>query len=289
MNIEVANRLVDFRKKNGLSQEQLAEKIGVSRQAVSKWERSEASPDTDNLILLARLYNVSLDDLLKTDDEIPMPEEEQPSDASGFDAGEPEQEESSGKGFRFDHGIHVEDDNGTVHIGPGGIHVENAKDHVHIGWDGIHVNDGKDVVSVDKNGVFVNGERKDEWEWCEKKNMWKSFPYPILTIIAFLLIGFLLNGWWWGWLVFLTVPVFFGTVAAIQKRKLSKFPYEVVTVIAYLCMGMFANLWHPGWVIFLSIPLFRWICSLFKHRKTKVSFDNGEFRCHSSDEDEDDD
>ena len=63
MNIEIANRLVEFRKKNGLSQEQLAEKIGVSRQAVSKWERSEASPDTDNLILLARLYNVSLEEL----------------------------------------------------------------------------------------------------------------------------------------------------------------------------------------------------------------------------------
>ena len=56
MNIEIANRLVGLRKKNNLSQEQLAEKIGVSRQAVSKWERSEASPDTDNLIMLARLY-----------------------------------------------------------------------------------------------------------------------------------------------------------------------------------------------------------------------------------------
>lgn len=78
MNIEVANRLVEFRKKNGLSQEQLAEKIGVSRQAVSKWERSEASPDTDNLIMLARLYNVSLDELLKTEEDIPMPEKEEP-------------------------------------------------------------------------------------------------------------------------------------------------------------------------------------------------------------------
>lgn len=48
MNIEIANRLVNLRKEKGFSQEQLAEKIGVSRQAVSKWERSEASPDTDN-------------------------------------------------------------------------------------------------------------------------------------------------------------------------------------------------------------------------------------------------
>lgn len=70
MNVEVANRLQQLRKKNNLSQEELAERIGISRQAVSKWERAEASPDTDNLILLSRLYGVSLDELLKTDSEI---------------------------------------------------------------------------------------------------------------------------------------------------------------------------------------------------------------------------
>ena len=66
MNIEIANRLVELRKKSGLSQEELAAKLGLSRQAVSKWERAEASPDTDNLIVLAQIYHVSLDDLLST-------------------------------------------------------------------------------------------------------------------------------------------------------------------------------------------------------------------------------
>ena len=65
MNIEIANRLLQYRKSSGLSQEELAEKIGVSRQAVSKWERAEASPDTDNLIILAKVYGVSLDELLQ--------------------------------------------------------------------------------------------------------------------------------------------------------------------------------------------------------------------------------
>lgn len=77
MNIEIANRLQQMRKKNNLSQEELAAKIGVSRQAVSKWERAEASPDTDNLILLAKLYGVSLDELVKT---APSPE----SASAGF-------------------------------------------------------------------------------------------------------------------------------------------------------------------------------------------------------------
>ena len=70
MNIEIANRLVELRKKNNLSQEELADKLGLSRQAVSKWERAEASPDTDNLICLAKIYGVSLDDLLNTDQSV---------------------------------------------------------------------------------------------------------------------------------------------------------------------------------------------------------------------------
>ncbi|MBT3318913.1 MAG: helix-turn-helix transcriptional regulator [Clostridia bacterium] len=69
MNVEIANKLVIMRKRSGLSQEALAEKIGVSRQAVSKWERAESSPDTDNLIALSKLYNVSLDDMLSSNDE----------------------------------------------------------------------------------------------------------------------------------------------------------------------------------------------------------------------------
>ncbi len=70
MNIEIANKLQKLRKENGYSQEELADKLGISRQAVSKWERAESSPDTDNLIILAKLYNVSLDELLSTDESI---------------------------------------------------------------------------------------------------------------------------------------------------------------------------------------------------------------------------
>ncbi len=68
MNIETAKRLFEYRKANGFSQEELAEKIGVSRQAISKWERSESSPDTDNLIALANLYGITIDELLNGTD-----------------------------------------------------------------------------------------------------------------------------------------------------------------------------------------------------------------------------
>ena len=70
MNVKIAQRLADLRRQKGYSQESLANALGLSRQAVSKWERAESSPDTDNLIALARLYGVSLDDLLNVDKDI---------------------------------------------------------------------------------------------------------------------------------------------------------------------------------------------------------------------------
>ena len=56
MNVEIAQRLAEMRREKGFSQEELAARLGLSRQAVSKWERAESSPDTGNLIALADLY-----------------------------------------------------------------------------------------------------------------------------------------------------------------------------------------------------------------------------------------
>ena len=75
MNIKIANRLLEFRKRSGLSQEELAEKLNITRQSVSKWERAESAPDTDNLIELAKIYGVTLDDLLNVDKPMEQTEE----------------------------------------------------------------------------------------------------------------------------------------------------------------------------------------------------------------------
>ena len=59
------NRFKIFRKQNNLTQEDIAEKLGVSRQAVAKWERGETQPDVESCIKLADLYGVSLDMLVR--------------------------------------------------------------------------------------------------------------------------------------------------------------------------------------------------------------------------------
>ena len=66
MDLMTANRLQQLRKANGYSQDVLAEKLGISRQAVSKWERAESSPSVDNLIDLAKLYGITVDEMLNT-------------------------------------------------------------------------------------------------------------------------------------------------------------------------------------------------------------------------------
>ena len=62
--METKNVLYDLRTKNGLSQDELAEKIFVTRQAVSRWENGETVPNTETLKLLSKLYNVSINTLL---------------------------------------------------------------------------------------------------------------------------------------------------------------------------------------------------------------------------------
>lgn len=59
------NNLKLYRKQSGMTQEQVAEKLGVSRQAVAKWENGESLPDIENIIALSDLYGTSVDYLVR--------------------------------------------------------------------------------------------------------------------------------------------------------------------------------------------------------------------------------
>lgn len=76
----LADKIVSLRKKAGWSQEDLAEKLGVTRQSVSKWEGAQSVPDMDKVVMMSRLFGVSTDFLLK--DEL---EEETPCAAAQED------------------------------------------------------------------------------------------------------------------------------------------------------------------------------------------------------------
>lgn len=62
--MNIGDKLKELRKGEGISQEQLAEKIGVSRQAITKWETGKGIPDIENLVILADTFKLSLDELV---------------------------------------------------------------------------------------------------------------------------------------------------------------------------------------------------------------------------------
>lgn len=63
--MNMADRIQYLRKSKGFSQEELADKVGVSRQAVSKWESEQSTPDIEKIIIMSELFEVTTDYILK--------------------------------------------------------------------------------------------------------------------------------------------------------------------------------------------------------------------------------
>lgn len=256
MNIEIANRLVQLRKQNGLSQEALAEKLGISRQAVSKWERAEASPDTDNIILLARLYGVSLDELLQTEDEIPRPDPEEII----------EQEQSA---YRSETGS-VGADVGAVTydivgIGAvGGTGESGAAGDANSGYgSGMDGFVGAEGYGESAEGVPDRAEHDVESDHRKQFARMAKFPFAAFIAVLYIFLGACFHAWHPAWLLFLLIPIWHSLVQAIMHKRPTKVAYPVVVTLLYLCLGFFCGLWHPGWVVFLTIPLYYPLVSFF--------------------------
>ena len=73
--MQISEKLQLLRSKTGMSQEELAERLGISRQSISKWESGQSVPDLKKLIILSEIYNVTIDSLVKDGDEYDMLQE----------------------------------------------------------------------------------------------------------------------------------------------------------------------------------------------------------------------
>lgn len=221
MNIKISNRLVELRKKNGYSQEQLAEKLGLSRQAVSKWERAEASPDTDNLICLAKLYNVSLDELLSTDEE----------DIKTIIKDNQKNEESNDTKV-------YESDGDKVIVGKGYIHIKDKNgDEINIGRK--KKNKVVDIayavcfplfiLAYIILGVFLENGWAYYWpiilsaivipsliDAILRKKITR-FIYPVFVTEVYCYLGMRYSLWHPWWFLFITIPVFYCCFDPIDK------------------------------------------------------------------------
>ena len=229
MTIEIADRLIKLRKEKGYSQEELADKLGLSRQAVSKWERAEASPDTDNLICLAKLYGISLDELLSTDEDIETIVKEQVKRED-----EPKEK------------VHIEDDEGNVVI------VNN---------------DG--VICKDKNGHVVKKGRPKLDKFLRITNIVEGGLGILAFIVFILLGTLAHVWFWAWVVFFVPEIACSLVRAIHKKNAAEfNMPFLAVFVFFFVCMafpGLDANLWHPMWLVFFTIPLFYITVSMIKN------------------------
>ena len=274
MTIEIADRLVKLRKKYGYSQEELADKLGLSRQAVSKWERAEASPDTDNLICLAKLYGVSLDELLATDEDVDTIVKEQ---------------------------VKQDKDNKDKE-------QEQKKDHVVINEKGIFVNDEDgSSVTIDKNGITcvdsdgtVKTHRKKN-----KSSVVLSAVEGFLFLAAsvtYILLGCLLHWWDTAWVVFFIPEIICSFARCFTNKNAKNFnmPFFACFVFFFVCLFLprstnilDVELWHPMWAVFLLIPLYYSLVEVFHKINNKDMTvhelkDHGEIDIESKKEEDED-
>ncbi len=169
MSTQVADRLIALRRHNNFSRKELAERLGVSTDAVIEWEEAKAKPEMGDVLALSKLYGVTLDELL--DPSMPLP-------------AAPQIEEVEAE---F-------------------VEVEVLEPEL---------GDKKDKKA--ERRARERRENVDGLLWmalCFFLALWlrpvlPNFPYPVFVTIFYLGMGFIGGLWHPGWLLYLTVPLYY--------------------------------------------------------------------------------
>lgn len=212
MNVEIAQRLAAMRREKGYSQEELANRLGLSRQAVSKWERAESSPDTGNLIALADLYGVTLDELVRVDVDI--------ADDVRFEEAD---KETTVEVTAETITAAAESAAATAARAEAAARVHELKDEL------------KDAVAQaaadaqpkapdtpqppppdPKTRFAPQAPEGSPTSGHPARSPWATFPYPIACVIIYLIMGFVFGWWHPGWVIFLTIPIYYWIVRVVE-------------------------------------------------------------------------
>jgi len=189
MNTDISAALTARRQIAGYSQEQLAAALHVSRQAISKWERGEAMPDTANLVAMADLYHISLDELLDRNDgskpvetpaeaQVTSPAEEAPATAAGT-AAWPTYDPSAST---------------------------------------------SDTLTAEPPTAETAGPNLPPLASPQQTRARVKLSHPALKIIPlmatalYVILGFTLNAWAWAWVVFLAYPIAIAIIGALHPK-----------------------------------------------------------------------
>ena len=167
-----------------------------------------------------------------------------------------------------------------VHVGWDGVHVTNRKkgEEVHVGWDGVHIEqpnasgttDNPKSVHVDSSGVIIGEQHFENWREAHKaykrkpERAWRSFPFPLVILVAYVLLGLFANAWVPGLMLAFAVPAYYVIGNAWEKRRLSRLIgglYPIGTIAWFCWMAFALNQAHPAWVLFLTIPVVEILCT----------------------------
>ncbi len=192
---DISNKLTALRHEKGLSQEELAEKLSVTRQAISKWECGEALPDIENLILLANFYEISLDTLV------------------GVERQENEQKNDTDKAYEY-----IDEHAGAKKSSLLYVIAQNLPYPIlcviiFFLWGSLL--NAYNISWI----IFLTVPVYYSLIDAISKRRFSSFAYPVLVTAIYMFIGIEWIFWHPGWVIFITIPIYYSIADGIDKHN----------------------------------------------------------------------
>lgn len=205
MSYEFADRLIAMRRSRGMSQEELARQLGLSRQAISKWERAESAPDVGNLVALADVYGVTLDEVVRGAEPECMA-------AKSVDDVEAVAEVVAEKPSEKAEAMPVASTADAVADAapPPPTTSPTIPAAATAATSGA---DGAAAVPPPPPAAPAAGDAAGR---TKVKNPMMSFPYPVLVALIYLVMGMFFDLWHPGWIIFFTIPFYYWIASVVS-------------------------------------------------------------------------
>jgi len=247
----IARRLTNLRKSKGLSQTELSEKIGISRQTISKWERGISLPAADNLTVLASFYEISADKIMSPEeDELSLGEGVKKTAAGAEKPAKTATKKSTESKETKKESTQTATQEAPINAGRAQT-AEETKKQVYIEITEAAADKEEKKVKVEVSATETSKKPHKLLRFLGR------IPFPIIIVAIYLALGFTKNMWHPAWILFLLIPIWESFIKAVEKRNFHEFAFPVLVTAVFLFMGfVWPQKFHPTWIIFLSIPIY---------------------------------
>ncbi len=306
MNVEIAQHLASLRRQKGYSQEALAAELGLSRQAISKWERAESQPDTGNLIALADLYGVTLDELVRVEadiaDDVRFEDAERNAQQERDEELAAQAEAAAGIAATEAAAVNAASTGAIGATGAANVAADAAVGAAEAKAAAAQAQAAAARAEAAASGAAASGtEAMSAAPGTVHGGMPGSFPIGMPGAIPGGMPGAAPNG----------MPGATGaapngmpgnapgaapgahpyagngfqppmppgpSAPKPPKSPWLTFPYPLLVVVLFLLAGFLFHAWNPAWVLFLTIPFYYWIANVITNDPNYKAERNERFR-----------